>query len=99
MLQNCFINFAVDHQFGCWPTNPGFAWDIGAIQIWLVDLQEEAYSTALPGYEPTKSDLLSVFTDEDSLVKKSGLEPESLERLCYPRVSFRKYEGDWEAGT
>ena len=36
-LWNCFINFAVEHWFGCHATEPGFARDIGAIEIWLVD--------------------------------------------------------------
>ena len=37
MLQNCFIDFAVEHLFGCCTTEPGYAGDIGAIKIWLID--------------------------------------------------------------
>ena len=37
MLQSCFIDFAVEHQFGCRNSEPGFAGDIGAIEIWLID--------------------------------------------------------------
>ena len=36
MLQNCFFNFTVEHQFGCHTTQPGYAGDIGAIEIWLI---------------------------------------------------------------
>ena len=35
MLWNCFIYFAVGHR--CCATEPGFAEDIGAIEIWLID--------------------------------------------------------------
>ena len=37
MLRNCFLDFAVEHWFGCRATEPGFAWDIGAIEVWLID--------------------------------------------------------------
>ena len=37
MLRNCFLDFAVDHWFGCRATEPGFAGDIGAIELWLID--------------------------------------------------------------
>ena len=37
MLWNCFIDFAIEHWFGCRATEPGFAGDIGAIEIWLID--------------------------------------------------------------
>ena len=38
MLRNCFLNFAVEHWFGCQATEPGFAGDIGAIWVdWLID--------------------------------------------------------------
>ena len=33
MFRNCFFNFAVEHQFGCHATEPGFAGDIGALEI------------------------------------------------------------------
>ena len=32
-----FINFAVEHWFGCRATEPGFAGDIGAIEVSLID--------------------------------------------------------------
>ena len=41
MLRNCFLDFAVEHWFGwfgCCATEPGFAGDIGAIEVWLIDL-------------------------------------------------------------
>ena len=37
MLQNCFLDFAVEHWFGCRATEPGFAGDIDAIEVWLID--------------------------------------------------------------
>ena len=37
MLQSCFIDFAVEHRFSCCANEPGFAGDIGAIEIWLID--------------------------------------------------------------
>ena len=37
MLRNCFLDFAVEHWFGCRATEPGFARDIGAIEVWLID--------------------------------------------------------------
>ena len=37
MLWNRFLDFAVEHWFGCRATEPGFAGDIGAIEVWLID--------------------------------------------------------------
>ena len=37
MLRNCFLDFAVDHWFGCCTTEPGFAGDIGTIEVSLID--------------------------------------------------------------
>ena len=37
MLWNCFLDFAVEHWFGCCATEPGFARDIGAMEVWLID--------------------------------------------------------------
>ena len=37
MLWSCFINFAVEHRFSCHGTEPGFAGDNAAIEIWLID--------------------------------------------------------------
>ena len=37
MLWNCFIDFVVEHQFGCRATEPHFVRDISAIEIWLID--------------------------------------------------------------
>ena len=37
MLQNCFFKFAVEHLFCCRATEPGFARDNGAVDIWLID--------------------------------------------------------------
>ena len=33
MLRNCFIDYAVEHRFGCCTTEPGIARDIGALEI------------------------------------------------------------------
>ena len=33
MLRKCFLDFAVEHRFGCHATGPGFAGDIGAIEV------------------------------------------------------------------
>ena len=35
--RNCFLDFAVEHWFGCRAAEPGFAGDIGAIEVWLID--------------------------------------------------------------
>ena len=32
-----FLEFAVEHWFGCRATGPGFTGDIGAIEVWLID--------------------------------------------------------------
>ena len=32
MLGNCFIDFAVEHRFGCGTTEPAFAGEIGALE-------------------------------------------------------------------
>ena len=37
MLRNCFLDFAVEHWFGCRATEPGFTGVIGAIEVWLID--------------------------------------------------------------
>ena len=37
MLRNCFLDFAVAHWFGCCATEPGFAGDIGSLEVWLMD--------------------------------------------------------------
>ena len=35
---NCFIDFAIEHWFGCRPTEHGFAGDIGAVESSLIEL-------------------------------------------------------------
>ena len=41
---NCFIDFAIEHWFGCHATEPGLAGDIDAIESWLIDwLQPRFY--------------------------------------------------------
>ena len=37
MLRQCFINFAVEHRFGCHAIEPGFARDIGNIEVCFID--------------------------------------------------------------
>ena len=37
MLRNCFLDSAVAHWFFCHATEPGFAGDIGAMEVWLID--------------------------------------------------------------
>ena len=37
-LRNCFLDFAVEHWFGCRTTEPGFARDISTIEVWLIDM-------------------------------------------------------------
>ena len=37
MLSNWFIDFAVEHWFGCLTTEPGYAMGAGAIEMWLID--------------------------------------------------------------
>ena len=36
-ITQLFIDFAVEHRFGCRATEPGFVRDIGALEIWLID--------------------------------------------------------------
>ena len=36
LLRNCFLDFAVEHWFGCRATEPGFAGGIGTIVVWLI---------------------------------------------------------------
>ena len=42
-LWNCFINFAVEHWFGCRATEPDYTGDICVIEIWLIDLWLSMY--------------------------------------------------------
>ena len=37
ILRYCFLEFAVEHWFGCHATEPGLAMDGGVIEIWLID--------------------------------------------------------------
>ena len=37
MLRNGFLDFVVEHWFGCRTTEPGFAGDIGAKEVLLID--------------------------------------------------------------
>ena len=37
MLWNGFNDFAFEHRSGCCTTEPGYAGDIGAIEMWLID--------------------------------------------------------------
>ena len=47
MLRNCVLDFAVEHWFGCRATEPGFAGDIGAIEVWLIDWLSDTVSFGL----------------------------------------------------
>ena len=38
MLRNCLSDFALKRWFDCCATEPGFTWNIGAIEVWLIDL-------------------------------------------------------------
>ena len=42
MFRNCFLGLAMEHWFVCVATEPGFAGDIGAIEVWLNDFTVEA---------------------------------------------------------
>ena len=37
---HCFNDFVFEHRSGCCATEPGYAEDIGAIEIWLIDWYE-----------------------------------------------------------
>ena len=37
MLRNSLNDFVFEHQSGCCATKPGYAGDIGSIEIWLID--------------------------------------------------------------
>ena len=43
LLWNCFLDFAVEHWFGCHATELDFAGDIGAIEVWLIDWLNRSY--------------------------------------------------------
>ena len=36
MLRKNFNDFTFEHRSSCCATEPGYAWDIGAIEIWLI---------------------------------------------------------------
>ena len=77
---SCFIDFAVEHQFGCHATEPGYTGDIGGIEIWLIDWlilaiinQSKFYSANIPGKArlsgaTAKSVLNSKIEETDSLM-------------------------------
>ena len=48
MLRDCFFDFAIEHWFGCCSTEPGFARDIGAIEIWIVLKSHQNVVSGLP---------------------------------------------------
>ena len=39
MLRNSFNNFVFEHRSGCCTTEPGYTRDIGAIEIWLIEIE------------------------------------------------------------
>ena len=41
MLRNRFFDLAVEHWFGYLTTEPGYAGDMGATEIWLIDKSED----------------------------------------------------------
>ena len=43
-VRNCFLDFAVEHWFGCRATVPGFKGNIGAIEIWLINIRVKIFS-------------------------------------------------------
>ena len=47
LLRKCFLDFAVEHWFGCRVTEPGFARDIGAIEVCLIDWLIDRYIMSL----------------------------------------------------
>ena len=38
MLQKCLIDFVAEHWFSCHTTEPGYAGDIGTVEIRLIDI-------------------------------------------------------------
>ena len=56
MLRSCFLDFAVEHWFGCRAAEPGFSGDIGALEVWLIDWLIDSwtidYQKNLKEYEP-----------------------------------------------
>ena len=65
MLPNCFFDFAVEHWFDCNTTEPGFTGDIGAMEIWLIDLnkfisQGKNSAKVLPGVTLSKDKTASI---------------------------------------
>ena len=43
MLRNGITDFAVQHRFGCRGTEPGYAGNIDAVEIWLLDWKIQKY--------------------------------------------------------
>ena len=58
MLRNLFINFAVEHWFGCRATEPEYAGDIGAIDIWVPDWLNASINGCLPYSDPRPNDIM-----------------------------------------
>ena len=55
MLRNCFVNYAVEHWFGCHATKPGYAGDTGIIEISLIDWHSCMYYVMLAKLNISKS--------------------------------------------
>ena len=49
MLRNYFLDFAVEHWFGCRASEPGFVGDIGAIEVWLIDWEAYVFTASAIG--------------------------------------------------
>ena len=62
MLRNSLKDFAFEHRSGCCATDPGYAGNIGAIEVWLIDW-------LIIGNERQRSKYLSMFPIELLCVK------------------------------
>ena len=57
MLRNGFNDFAFEHRSGCCATEPGYAGDIGAIEIWLIDWLKSPFMSDTTSFSETNSRL------------------------------------------
>ena len=67
LLRNFFLDFVVEHWFGCRATQPGFAGDIGAIEVWLIDWLIDCVPCSIPTW------WIPAFTAFHSILKSVNL--------------------------
>ena len=87
MSRNSFTDFAVEHRFSCPATEPGFAGDIGTIEIWLNDYffkQHTGTSGLCPSRSPTQvPNTFSRIREKDYTLEYSSFELVILDFMGY----------------